>query len=147
MQVVTGTENHFPDFGQERLDFPAAFSYNETKNDREEKTMKQRLMRLLIPFLVQGAILLLLPLLIRDTGSAMAVLLLYIPTALCLHSLVCGLRMGFAWELIVSSALLFAVTIPIYYNESACIYCAVFAGMSALGLGLGTIIRKSGRRE
>lgn len=82
----------------------------------------------------------LLPLLIRDTGSGMVVLLLVVP-ALCLGGgLVCGLLSGFQWVYPLLTAALFLPTVLIYFNDTALIYAAVYGGIALLGDGIGGLL-------
>ena len=61
----------------------------------------------------------LVPMLIKDTGSGMTILLIVIPLIMLITSLLYGLRntFDFIYPLIV--AILFVPTLFIYYNTSA----------------------------
>ena len=84
----------------------------------------------------------LLPLLIVDTGSGMVVLLLLVPGFCLCGGLVCGLLAGFQWLFPLLTALLFAPTIWIYYNESALPYLIPYTLLAALGLLAGGLVRR-----
>ena len=84
----------------------------------------------------------LLPLLIRDTGSAMAVLLAVFPLLCFFAALLAGRSYGFYFSIPLLTALLFAPTIWIYYNESAWIYCAIYGAIALLGNAAGLLFFK-----
>lgn len=81
----------------------------------------------------------LLPGLIRDTGTAMLVLLCVVPLAAFITSVVYGVRQGFSPLLPLAAMVLFSPTVFIYYNPSAWVY-VVFYGLAALaGNAIGRI--------
>ena len=79
----------------------------------------------------------LLPLVAKDTGSFMMVLLGLMPIVCFLTALVSGAKRGFyiLYALLVGA--LFATTVPIFYNTSALIYCAVYFVIALVGNLLG----------
>lgn len=83
-----------------------------------------------------------LPFFIQDTGSAMAVLLTYIPISVFVVSIVFGLKNEFPYVLPALVAVLFIPTIFIYYNVSATVYVFGYYFVSLLGVALGQLIRK-----
>lgn len=83
-----------------------------------------------------------LPFLIQDTGSAMAVLLTYIPISVFVVSIVFGLKNEFPYVLPALVAVLFIPTIFIYYNVSATVYVFGYYFVSLIGVALGQLIRK-----
>ncbi len=84
----------------------------------------------------------LLPLLIRDTGSGMLVLLGVMPLAVLSAAFVFGLRNGFSVWLADGALILFVPTIFIHYNESAWIYALLYPGITLAGCGIGAFIKK-----
>jgi len=82
------------------------------------------------------------PLLIRDTGGGMFVLLMEIPVLCFIISLVYGIKNRFDFWYPLLTTLLFLPTIFIFYNESALIY-VVWYGMDAVIGSLlgGTIVK------
>ena len=108
---------------------------------RERRARKRGLsLGLLIALGLAALAFYLLPLLIRDTGSGMVILLVVIPV-LCLGGgLVCGVLSGFQWIYPLLTAALFLPTILLYFNDSALIYAAVYGGIALLGDGVGGLI-------
>lgn len=82
------------------------------------------------------------PLLIRDTGGGVFVLLMEIPVLCFIISLVYGIKNRFDFWYPLLTTLLFLPTIYIFYNESALIY-VVWYGMDAVIGSLlgGTIVK------
>lgn len=81
-----------------------------------------------------------LPLLIRDTGSAMSVLLIGIPMICFIVSFVYGIKNSFNWLFSLLVMLLFVPTIFIFYNESASIYIMVYGIISITGNFIGSLL-------
>lgn len=89
----------------------------------------------------------LLPLLIKDTGSAMFMLLLVTPFIFLISGFFLGNRHGFRW---FDPVILFFLGIPtlwIYYNESALIYFLIDPLLLMLGSYLGSLRRKKSSRD
>lgn len=84
----------------------------------------------------------LVPMLIKDTGSGMFILLIVIPLITLITSLIYGLRntVDFVYPLIV--AILFIPTLFIYYNTSAWIYIIVYSVIAVIGELIGKILQK-----
>ena len=84
----------------------------------------------------------LVPILIKDTGSGMTILLIVIPLITLITSLIYGLRNTFdlVYPLIV--AILFIPTLFIYYNTSAWIYIIVYSVIAVIGELIGKILQK-----
>lgn len=94
----------------------------------------------MIPYLlVNVAAFYLLPMIIQDTGSAMAVLLFALPFLCFLTSIVFGIKNRFNWVYPLVVALLFAPTIFIFYNESAVVYIAAYGVIALAGNLIGKI--------
>ena len=84
----------------------------------------------------------LVPILVKDTGSGMTILLIVIPLITLITSLIYGLRntFDFVYPLIV--AILFIPTLFIYYNTSAWIYIIVYSVIAVIGELIGKILQK-----
>ena len=101
--------------------------------------MKQDL-RALAPYLAAlGADFYLLPLLGRNTGAAMLLMLCVMPFLAFLTGVVHGLCRGFSLWLALLALLLFLPAIPLYYNYTAWVYAPVYAAILLAGLGLGRL--------
>lgn len=95
----------------------------------------------LLPFLGILAFYL-FPLLIRDTGSAMLMLLVAMPAACFACSLVYGLLYRTLWLFPVLAAILFVPTIFLYYNSSAWVYAPIYGVVALIGAWIGRMISK-----
>lgn len=88
-----------------------------------------------------------LPFLMGDSGTAMVLMLFVMPQVALLCSVVYGLRQGFDPWFPVITALLFAVSIPIFYNFSAWVYILLYAAVTLAGSGLGALLKRRRRRR
>ncbi len=105
--------------------------------------MKKKLVSL-IPYLVALVIdFYLLPLLIKDTGIGMLMMLIVIPLIAFICSVVYGIREGFNFLLTLATVVLFAPTIFIFYNETAWIYIIAYGVISLVGNAIGRIFYKA----
>lgn len=86
-----------------------------------------------------AAIFYLLPLLGRDTGTAMVLMLAVMPLAAFLTAVVYGLRNGFCLLLPIAAGILFLPTVFLYYNASAWVYAPAYALIVLAGNGLGRV--------
>lgn len=93
---------------------------------------------------VLAAVFYLLPLLGRNTGLAMLLMLLLMPLTAFVTALACGMRRGFSPLLPAAAFILFLPTVFLYYNASAWIYAVVYAVDVLAGNGAGALIH--GRR-
>lgn len=101
--------------------------------------MKKKLLAL-IPFAVALVInFYALPLLIRDTGTAIFILIMLIPLITFICALIYGVRHGFNLIFPIIVAILFAPTIFIFYNDSAWVYIIAYAIVALVGNGIGRI--------
>ncbi len=82
------------------------------------------------------------PLIIKDTGSAMFVLLLLVPIVNFVLSFIYGVKCKFNIIYPLISGILFIPTIFIYYNSTATFYIVVYIVISLVGLLLGRIFYK-----
>ena len=104
--------------------------------------MKKKL-AVLIPYAIVLAInFYLLPLLVKNTGIAMLMMLCIIPLITFVCSIVYGVRQGFDLLLPITAVLLFAPTIFIFYNESAWVYVIIYGGIALVGNAIGRIFYK-----
>lgn len=104
-------------------------------------------LRKILPFLIANAIAFyVFPLFIKDTGTAMLVLLIGIPTICFIVSLIYGIKETFDWFYILLTMLIFIPSIFIFYNESAAIYTLVYGIISTVGNFLGGLISKISKK-
>lgn len=79
-----------------------------------------------------------LPIIIRDTGTGMLILIIIIPLITFMTSLLYGLKNSFGWIYSLLVMVMFLPSIFIYYNESALIYTLIYGGLSLLGSFIGS---------
>jgi len=103
---------------------------------------KRKHAALIIYALVIAVDFFLLPLLIRDTGSAMAIMLGVTPVIVLITSALCGAWAGFDWRLTPITAALFVPAIFRYYNESAWVYSLAYAAVALGANALGAWMKK-----
>lgn len=84
----------------------------------------------------------LLPLFIVDTGSAIIVLLIFIPSICFAISAVYGIKNGFHFEYAAIVAILFIPSIFIYYNTSAWVYIVGYGIIALLGNLVSLLFKK-----
>ena len=84
----------------------------------------------------------LIPILIKDTGSGMFILLIVIPLITLITSLIYGLRNTFDFIYPLLVAILFIPTLFIYYNTSAWIYIISYSMIAVIGELLGKTLQK-----
>lgn len=84
----------------------------------------------------------LLPMFIKETGSAMFILLVCIPMLCFIISIAYGLYQGFHWHYTVIVILLFIPTIFLFYNSSASFYAVVYGMIAIAGDFIGAMIHK-----
>ena len=83
-----------------------------------------------------------IPLVIKDTGSAMAVMLIIIPLICLITSVFYGIRNGFDFWYILSVAIIFIPSIFIFYNSSAWVYTVGYAIIALFGNLIALALRK-----
>ena len=81
----------------------------------------------------------LLPLLGKDTGSAMLLMLCVMPLIALAAGVMYGARCGFGSLPSLAALILFIPTIFLYYNSSAWAYSVVYAALVCIGTGIGTV--------
>lgn len=96
----------------------------------------------LVQALILGGVFLGLPLLIRDTGGAMVLLLVVMPLLCVCLSFISAWKNGFEWRVPLMSAGWFLCSVPLFYNQTALPYTAVFFLLSCLGEALGAALRR-----
>ncbi len=101
--------------------------------------MKEKLTALAPYALILAAVFNLLPLLARDTGTAMLLMLWVTPLAALITALVYGMRRGFSLLLPAAAFFLFLPAVFIHYNFSAWVYAVVYAVIVLAGNGVGRI--------
>ena len=84
----------------------------------------------------------LVPILIKDTGSGMTILLIVIPSITLINSLIYGLRNTFDFIYPLVVAIMFIPTLFIYYNASAWIYIISYSLIALIGELLGKTLQK-----
>ena len=108
--------------------------------------MKAFIKKYYVYILVMLAFYVAVPLLCRDTGSAIFTLLCLLPVILFILSLVYAKMNGFKWYLSLAVALLWLPIVFIYYNESAMIYALIYGVISFIGQGVGFLMNCRFRR-
>lgn len=84
----------------------------------------------------------LLPFLIRDTGSAMLMLLVVVPLICFVCSLVYGIKNSFYLVYAIIVAILFIPTILIFYNSTAWVYIFGYGAIALVGNAIGMVFSK-----
>ena len=102
------------------------------------KTLKSMWMYLLFI----GVDFYLVPVLIRDTGTAILILLVVIPLLCFLCSVLYGANHSFHWQYGVIVAVFFIPSIFIYYNSSAWVYIIGYGVIAFIGNLIGMIFYK-----
>lgn len=74
-----------------------------------------------------------IPSFIKDTGSAMIVMLVIIPLLCFITSVFYGIRNGLDFWYILSVSIIFIPSIFIFYNSSAWVYAVGYAVVALLG--------------
>ncbi len=96
-----------------------------------------------VPYIIVLAInFYILPFLIKDTGLGMIMLLGVIPLITFITAVIYGVRQGFNILFTVITAILFAPTIYIHYNETAWVYIIAYAIIALVGNAIGRIFYK-----
>lgn len=83
-----------------------------------------------------------IPWFIKDTGSAMIVMLMIIPLICLVTSIFYGIKNGFDFLYILIVAIIFSPSIFMFYNSSAWVYVVVYAIMALLGNLIALLLRK-----
>lgn len=99
--------------------------------------MKKKLLGLLPYLIVLAVDFYLLPLVIRDTGLAILMLLVVVPLVAVITGVLYGVRRGFNLLLPVLAMVLFAPSIFIFYNETAWVYIPFYGIAVLVGNAIG----------
>lgn len=99
--------------------------------------MKEEIRRMSSYLFVLFVLFYVFPLVIKDTGSGMFILLLVTPAILLITGFVYGIRKGFSILPSILTGILFIPGIYIYYNDSAWIYAGIFPVFMLFGTGIG----------
>lgn len=83
----------------------------------------------------------LLTLLMKDTGSAMFILLFAIPVITFVNAILCGRKNSLDLLYPVLVMVIFAPSIFIFYNESATIYIFIYGAISLMGCFVGSRLK------
>ena len=83
----------------------------------------------------------LLPLLMKDTGSAMFILLFVIPVITFVNAIMCGKKNSFDILYPLLVMVIFVPYVLIYMNESATIYIFIYGAISLMGCFVGSRLR------
>lgn len=83
----------------------------------------------------------LLPLLIKDTGAAMTMLLVVIPAIIIISAIIFGAKHGFNIIFPLVAAVLFLPSVFIFYNASAWIYTIIYGIAALVGNVIGMLFR------
>lgn len=101
-------------------------------------------LRKISPYLlINIGIFYLLPALMKNTGTAMLIMLILMPLACFVTSLACGYKQTFTWIYPLLVMLIFIPSIFIFYNDSATIYIFAYGIISLIGSFLGYKIKSN----
>ena len=96
----------------------------------------------LLPYLMVNIICFyLLTLLMKDTGSAMFILLFVIPVITFVNAIMCGKKNSFDILYPLLVMVFFVPYVLIYMNESATIYIFIYGVISLMGCFVGSRLR------
>ena len=84
-----------------------------------------------------------IPRFIKDTGSAVIVMLMIIPLICLITSVFYGIRNGFDFWYILIAAIMFTPSIFMFYNSSAWVYVVGYAVIALLGNLIALQLRKN----
>ncbi len=100
----------------------------------------------MLPYLIVNVIAFyFIPIIIKDTGTAMVVMLILLPLICLLTSLIYGMKNSFNILYVILVALLFAPTIFIYYNSTASVYILGYGFVALVGNLVGKIFYKKNK--
>jgi hypothetical protein len=101
----------------------------------------------MLPYLFVNAMAFyLLPIVIKDTGSAMAILLIVLPLICFVTALVYGAKNSFNLLYTIAVSLLFVPTIYIFFNPTAWVYIVAYGVIVLAGNYIGSYSRTSTQR-
>lgn len=100
-----------------------------------------RIKKLLSYLMVNIICFYLLTLLMKDTGSAMFILLFVIPVITFMNAIICGSKNSFDFLYPILVIVVFVPYVLIYMNESATIYIFIYGAISLIGCFVGSRLR------
>ena len=83
-----------------------------------------------------------IPCFIKDTGSAMIIMLMIIPLICLVTSIFYGIRNGFDFWYILIVAIIFTPSIFMFYNSTAWVYIVGYTVIALLGNLIALTLRK-----
>lgn len=96
----------------------------------------------LLPYLMVNVICFyLLTLLMKDTGSAMFILLFAIPVITFVNAILCGRKNSFDFLYPLLVMVIFLPYVIMYMNESATIYIFIYGAISLMGCFVGSRLK------
>lgn len=96
----------------------------------------------LVPYLMVNVICFyLLTLLMKDTGSAMFILLFAIPVITFVNAILCGRKNSFDFLYPLLVMVIFVPYVIMYMNESATIYIFIYGAISLMGCFVGSRLK------
>ena len=96
----------------------------------------------LLPYLMVNVICFyLLTLLMKDTGSAMFILLFAIPVITFVNAILCGRKISFDLLYPLLVMVIFVPYVIMYMNESATIYIFIYGAISLMGCFVGSRLK------
>lgn len=96
----------------------------------------------LLPYLMVNVICFyLLTLLMKDTGSAMFILLFAIPIITFVNAILCGRKNSFDFLYPLLVMVIFVPYVIMYMNESAAIYIFIYGAISLMGCFVGSRLK------
>lgn len=109
--------------------------------------MKKKVLALIPYVFFLAVVFYLLPLIVKNTGMAMIMMLLIMPLLTFVCAVVYGILQGFNFLLHICVFILFSPTVFIFYNSSAWIYIIIYTVIAFCGNGLGRIFYKNQSNE
>ena len=95
--------------------------------------MMEKLKKNIVFYLILLIDFYIIPLFIKDTGSAMTIMLVSIPLICLIISVLYGMKNGLDFCYILSVAIIFIPSIFIFYNSSAWVYAVIYALIAFFG--------------
>ncbi|MDO4294476.1 MAG: hypothetical protein Q4C65_14800 [Eubacteriales bacterium] len=83
-----------------------------------------------------------IPWFMKDTGSAMIIMLMIIPLVCLITSVFYGIRNGFHFWYVLIVAIMFTPSIFVFYNDTAWVYVIAYTVIALLGNLIALPLRK-----
>ncbi len=84
----------------------------------------------------------LFPFIVKDTTTAMLLMLIVFPLICLITSFIYGLRQQFSWSYSIIVTILFLPTLLIFYNYTAWVYIMIYGIISLMGNLIGSKLKK-----